>query len=62
MIIIPNKRVNSSIWPGDGTLAGTIITGQSGLKSNGYEEVLHIPQSSRTGASPSDCFISYPGH
>ena len=30
--------------------------------SNGNEGVLNIPQSSRTGASPSDCLISYPGH
>ena len=43
------KGLNSSIWPIDETL-----TGQSGPGSNGHEGVLHIPQSSRTGASPSD--------
>ena len=26
------------------------------------EGVLHIPQSSKTGASPLDCFVSYSGH
>ena len=30
--------------------------------SNGNEEVLHIPQSFRTGASPSNDFVSYPEH
>ena len=29
---------------------------------NGNEGVLYIPQSSRTGASPSDCLVSCPGH
>ena len=36
--------------------------GQSGPGSNGNEGVLYIPQSSRTGASPSDCLLSYLGH
>ena len=35
---------------------------QSGPESNGNEVVLHIPQSSRTGVSSSDCLVSYPGH
>ena len=35
---------------------------QSGPGSNDNEEVLHIPQSSRSGASPSDSLVSYPGH
>ena len=36
---------------------------QTGPGSNGNEEVLSILQSSSiTGASPSDCFVSYPGH
>ncbi len=35
----------------------------SGHGSNGNEGVLHIPQSfSITGASPSDCLMSYAGH
>ena len=35
----------------------------SGIKSNGNEGVLHIPQSSSiTETSPSDCLVSYPGH
>ena len=38
---------------------GTLILTQSGAGSNGNEGVLHIPQSSRTGASPSDG-VSYP--
>ena len=37
--------------------------GQSGPGSNGNEEVLHIFQSfTITGATPSDCLVSYPGH
>ena len=35
---------------------------ESGLGSNINERVLYIPQSSRTGASLSDCLVSYPGH
>ena len=35
----------------------------SGPGSDGNEGVLRIPQcSSITGASPSDCLVSYPGH
>ena len=34
------------------TLTGTITLGQSGPGSNSNEEVLHMPKSSRTGASP----------
>ena len=41
----------------------TNTPGQSGHGSNGNKRVLHIPQSSSiTGASPSDCLVSYPGH
>ena len=54
--------LNSSIWFIYETQTGTIIQGQSGLGSNGNEEVLHIPQSSRTRASPSDDLVSYPDH
>ena len=42
------------IWPIDGALTGTTTLGQSGPGSNGNEGVFHIPQSSRTEASPSD--------
>ena len=35
---------------------------QSWPVSNNNEEVLHILQNSRTGASPSDCLVLYPGH
>ena len=38
--------------PLDGTRTGISTQGQSGPKNN--ERVLHIPQSSRTGVSPSD--------
>ena len=52
-----------SIWPIDWTLSGATIPGQSGPGSDGNEEVLHIPQSSRiTRTSPSDGLMSYPGH
>ena len=54
---------NRSIWPIDRTLSGANTPGQSGPGSDGYEVVLHIPKSSNiTGASPSDCLVSYPGH
>ena len=54
---------NIAIWPIDRTLSGATTPGQSGLGSDGNEEVLHIPQSSSfTGASLSHCLISYPGY
>ena len=53
----------SSIWPIDRTLSGATTPGLSGPGSDGNEGVLHIPQASRIiGTSPSDCFVSYPGH
>ena len=51
-----SKCLNSSIWPIDETLTGTTS------RSYGNEEVIHIPQSSWTGASPSDGLVPYPGH
>ena len=53
---------NSSIWPIDMTLSGATTQGQSGPGSNGNQGVLHIPQSSKIGASPFDALVSYPGH
>ena len=54
---------NNPIRPIDRTLSSITTPGQSRLGSNGNEEVLHIPQSSSiTGASPSDCLMSYPRH
>ena len=44
------------------TLSGATTLGQSGPWSSGNEGVLHIPQSSWTGVSPSDCLVSYPRH
>ena len=41
------------------TLSGATTAGQSGYESNGNERVLHIPQISKAGASPSDCLVSY---
>ena len=53
----------SSIWPMGRTLSGATIPDQSGPGSNDNEGVLHIPQSSSiSGASPSNCLVSYPGH
>ena len=44
-------------------LSGAPNLGQSGHGNDGNEEVLCIPQSSSiTGASTSDCFVSYPEH
>ena len=56
------KWLNCSTWPIDRTLSGVTSLGQSGPGNNSNQGVLHIPQSSRTGASPSDCLASYPGH
>ena len=54
---------NNSIQPIDRNLSGTTIPGHSRSGSDGNEGVLCIPQrSSITGASPSDCFVSYRGH
>ena len=54
---------NSSIWVIDRTLSGTTTPGQSGPGSDDNEEGLRIlPNSSITGASPSDCLKSYTGH
>ena len=47
---------NTSIWPIDRTLSGYSTPGQSGPGSNRNEGVTHIPQSSITGALPSDCW------
>ena len=53
----------SSIWPIDRTLSGATTQDQSGPRSDVNKEVLRIPQSSSiSGASPSDCLVSYPGH
>ena len=53
---------NSSISPIDRTLSGASFSDQSGPGSDGNEGVFRIPQSpSITGASPSDCLVSYPG-
>ena len=53
---------NNSIWPIDRTLSGATTPGQRGPGSNGNEGLLHIPQSSKIGVSPSDCLVSYSGH
>ena len=53
----------SSISPIDRTLSGAATPEKSEPRSNGKEEVLYIPQSSTiTGASPSDCLVSYSEH
>ena len=54
---------NTSIWPIDRILSGATTPGQSEPESDDNERVLCIPQnSSITGASPSDCLVSYPGY
>ena len=54
---------NCSICPIERTLSGATTLGQSGPENNGNKEVLCILQSSSiTGASVSDCLVSYPGH
>ena len=49
-VCIQFKYSNSSIWPINRTLSGTTTLGQSQPGSWSNEEVLCIPQSSRTGA------------
>ena len=45
------------------TLSGATTPGQSGPGSSGNKEIFCISESfSITGASPSDCLVSYPGH
>ena len=61
-VFMYRKWFQSSIWPIDENLTGTITTGQSGPRSNGNEGELYITQSSRYRASPSDCLISFPGY
>ena len=53
----------SFIWLIDTTLSSASTLGQSGPGSDANKGVLLISQSSSThGTSPSDCFVSYPGH
>ena len=47
-----SKWLNGSFWAIDGTQTNTICQGQHELGSNGNEEVLHIPQSSRLEPHP----------
>ena len=49
---------NSFIWSIDKTLSGAITLGLSEPESDGNKGVLCFPQSI-TGASPSDCLVSY---
>ena len=54
---------NIYILPKDKALSGASTVNQSGRGSNGNDGALQIPQIfSITGASPSDCLMSYPGH
>ena len=51
------------IWPTEKTLSGATTPDQSGPGSDGNKGVLCIFQrSSISWASPSDCFVSYPGN
>ena len=53
---------NSSIWPIDRSLSDATTLGQKGHRSKSNEGILHIPQSSRTGASPPNSLMSYAGN
>ena len=57
-----SKWVISFIWHIDRTLKDTTNPDQSGPESNGNEGILHIPQSSKAEASPSNGLVSYLGH
>ena len=51
------------MWPIDSALSGATTSGQFEPGSDGNEGVHRISQSSSiTGASPSDCLMSYPGY
>ena len=56
--MVLSKWWNSSIWP----YLGPTTPSQTELGNNGSEDMLHIPQSSKTGASPSDGLELYSGH
>ena len=60
--LFANSLSCSSIWPIDKTLTGATTPSQSGTGSNSNKGELHIPQSSKTGTSPSYSFMSYSGH
>ena len=51
-----------SNWLIDGTKSVATPLVQRGPGSNDNEGVLHVPQSSKIGALPSDGLLSYPGH
>ena len=53
---------NTSIWFIDKTLSGTTTPDLGRPRINANDEVLHDPQSSRTGTSPFDGLMSYLGH
>ena len=61
-VVQGHTQDTSSIRSIDATLTDITRLGQSGPGSNGNEGVLHIPQSSRTEAFPSDGSVSHPGH
>ena len=53
----------SSVWPIDSNLSGAATLGQREPGSDGNKGILGIHENfSITGASPSGCLVSYPGH
>ena len=54
MILSIVRWLEISIWSEDGTLTGTATLSQSEPGSKGNEGALHIAQSFRMGALPSD--------
>ena len=62
IIYLTISTLFSPILPIDRTLSNSTTRRQNGPESEGNKWVLHISQSSRiTGASPSDCLVSYQG-
>ena len=53
------KCLDGSLWSINGTLIGATTLSQSGPEGNSNEEVIYIPQSSKTGASPSDSLSTF---
>ena len=53
-----NQSYNIHIRRIDGILTGSTVHSRSGPESNGNQNVLHIPQISRTMVSPPDSLVS----
>ena len=62
LLLVIFGHSNWSIWSIDRTLSGITSSNRSGPGSKGNEEVFHLPQISKGGASQSEGLLSNPGH